>query len=62
MPISRIFIQLGACPEAARHLQEMKDMLISISNELIDNFDGLSPEKTEKLRQDRFISYLSLVM
>ncbi|KAM6581019.1 hypothetical protein CsatA_004793 [Cannabis sativa] len=45
--------KLGTCPDAARHLQEMKDMLISVSNELIDNFDSLSPEQTEKLRQDR---------
>ncbi|PON33177.1 DNA helicase, ATP-dependent [Parasponia andersonii] len=45
--------KLGTCPEAAHHLQEMKDMLISISNELIDNFDDLSPVQTEKLRQDR---------
>ena len=58
MPIS-IFIQLGTCPEAACHLQEMKDLLISISNELLDNFDGLSPEQTKKLRQDRFASYIT---
>ncbi|XP_062077326.1 ATP-dependent DNA helicase Q-like 4A isoform X2 [Humulus lupulus] len=45
--------KLGTCPEAARHLQEMKDMLISVSNELIDNFDSLSSVQTEKLRQDR---------
>lgn len=49
-------MQLGICPEAASHLQEMKDMLITISNELLDNFNDLSPVKTEKLRQDRFAS------
>lgn len=47
-------MQLGICPEAAGHLQEMKDMLIAISNELLDNIAELSPEKVEKLRQDRF--------
>ncbi|KAF3444465.1 hypothetical protein FNV43_RR14157 [Rhamnella rubrinervis] len=45
--------KLGICPEAASHLQEMKDMLITISNELLDNFNDLSPGKIEKLREDR---------
>jgi hypothetical protein len=47
-------MQLGLCPEAATHLQEMKDMLIVISNELLDNVNELSLEHIEKLRQDRF--------
>ncbi|KAI3972657.1 hypothetical protein MKX01_019315 [Papaver californicum] len=41
------------CTEAASHLQEKKDLLISISNELLDNGDDLSPPQLEKLRQDR---------
>ncbi|KAF5207099.1 Atp-dependent dna helicase q-like 4a, partial [Thalictrum thalictroides] len=45
-------LKVALCPEAACHLQEMKDLLISISNELLDN-DDLSPVRTEKLRQDR---------
>ncbi|XP_015878953.3 ATP-dependent DNA helicase Q-like 4A isoform X1 [Ziziphus jujuba] len=45
--------KLGNCPEAAGHLQEMKDLLITISNELLDNFNDLSPEQMEKLRHDR---------
>ncbi|OAY39796.1 ATP-dependent DNA helicase Q-like 4A isoform X1 [Manihot esculenta] len=45
--------KLGLCPEAANHLQEMKDMLISVSNELLDNTANLSPAQIEKLRQDR---------
>ncbi|XP_074275910.1 ATP-dependent DNA helicase Q-like 4A isoform X2 [Silene latifolia] len=45
-------LKLGLCPDVTTHLQEMKDMLISISNELLDSFD-LSPERMEKLRQDR---------
>ncbi|PIA40921.1 hypothetical protein AQUCO_02300004v1 [Aquilegia coerulea] len=44
--------KVALCPEAACHLQEMKDLLISISNELLDN-DDLSLVHTEKLRQDR---------
>ncbi|KAJ8452816.1 hypothetical protein Cgig2_014579 [Carnegiea gigantea] len=44
--------KLGLCPEATNHLQEMKDMLIVISNELLDNSD-LSPGRMEKLRADR---------
>nr|GEU70477.1 ATP-dependent DNA helicase Q-like 4A isoform X1 [Tanacetum cinerariifolium] len=46
--------KLGHCPEASNHLQLMKDMLISISNDLLDNFD-LDPDQTEKLRQDRLL-------
>ncbi|GLT86281.1 hypothetical protein SLE2022_044270 [Rubroshorea leprosula] len=45
--------KLGLCPEAANHVQEMKDMLIAVSNELLDNVADLSPQKIEKLRQDR---------
>ena len=38
-------------------------MLISISNELIDNFDSYSPWQTEKFRQERFVffSFSSIV-
>ncbi|XP_010269421.1 PREDICTED: ATP-dependent DNA helicase Q-like 4A isoform X2 [Nelumbo nucifera] len=45
--------KVGICPEAANHLQEMKDTLIEISNELLDNFNFLSPVQIESLRQDR---------
>ncbi|KAF8376948.1 hypothetical protein HHK36_030319 [Tetracentron sinense] len=45
--------KIGLCPEAASHLQEMKDMLIAISNELLDNVTDLSPMHIEKLRQER---------
>lgn len=54
MPDSWILMQLGICPEAAGHLQQLKDMLITISNELLDNFNDLSPVQMEKLHQDRF--------
>ncbi|XP_026388401.1 ATP-dependent DNA helicase Q-like 4A isoform X1 [Papaver somniferum] len=46
-------VKVAHCPEAASHLQEKKDLLISISNELLDNGDELSPPQLEKLRQDR---------
>ena len=46
-------MQVGLCPEAASHLQEFKDNLIAISNELLDNIDNLSPTQIAKLRQDR---------
>ncbi|KAK4438311.1 ATP-dependent DNA helicase Q-like 4A [Sesamum alatum] len=45
--------KLGFCPEASNHLQAMKDTLISISNDLIDNVDEMSSEKIETLRQER---------
>ncbi|KAJ0800851.1 putative DNA helicase [Helianthus annuus] len=46
--------KLGLCPEASDHLQIMKDMLISISNDLLDNVD-LNSGQIEKLRQDRLM-------
>ncbi|XP_073065835.1 ATP-dependent DNA helicase Q-like 4A isoform X2 [Primulina eburnea] len=46
-------IKLGLCSEASNHLQEMKDSLINISNDLIDNIDEMSSEKVEKLRLQR---------
>eukprot|EP01018_Ginkgo_biloba_P018735 Gb_33079 [translate_table: standard] len=46
-------VQVTHCAEAALHLQEMKDQLISISNELLDNAAELSPEQSEKLRLER---------
>ncbi|OIV91529.1 hypothetical protein TanjilG_08941 [Lupinus angustifolius] len=45
--------KLGLCPEAASHLQELKDNLIAISNELLDNGENLSSAQVAKLRQDR---------
>ncbi|KAK2393062.1 DNA helicase [Trifolium repens] len=45
--------KLGLCPEAASHLQEFKDNLIAVSNELIDNVENLSSVQIAKLREDR---------
>lgn len=48
-------IQLGHCPGALDHLQEMKDKLIEISNDLLDNVSELSSEQVEMLRQERYV-------
>ncbi|CAI0375305.1 unnamed protein product, partial [Linum tenue] len=45
-------LQLGLCPHGTAHMQEIKDMLLNISNELLDNAN-LHPAEMEKLRQDR---------
>ncbi|TKY71366.1 ATP-dependent DNA helicase Q 4A [Spatholobus suberectus] len=45
--------KLGLCPEAASHLQELKDNLIAISNELLDNGENLNSTQIVKLRHDR---------
>ncbi|XP_077238725.1 DNA helicase (RECQl4A) isoform X2 [Tasmannia lanceolata] len=45
--------KVALCQEAASHLQEMKDRLIVVSNELLDNAAELSPQHLEKLRQER---------
>ncbi|XP_057834687.2 ATP-dependent DNA helicase Q-like 4A isoform X2 [Cryptomeria japonica] len=50
-------VPVARCMEATKHLQELKDQLISISNELLDNAAELSPQKSEKLRLER--SHLS---
>ncbi|GJN18956.1 hypothetical protein PR202_gb06177 [Eleusine coracana subsp. coracana] len=44
---------LAVCPQAMDHLQEMKDKLIEVSNELLDGDDKLSPQYSEELRQKR---------
>lgn len=46
-------VQVTLCAEAAVHLREMKDGLISISNDLLDNAAELSPQQSEKLRLER---------
>nr|GLL23897.1 ATP-dependent DNA helicase Q-like 4A isoform X1 [Ipomoea trifida] len=46
-------LQLGLCPEASNHLQDMKDKLICISNDLLDNVTNLSPDQVENLRKER---------
>ncbi|KAG6398666.1 hypothetical protein SASPL_140133 [Salvia splendens] len=45
--------KIGLCSEASDHLKTLKDTLIAISNDLIDNVDDMSPEKVDALRQER---------
>ncbi|KAK8952242.1 ATP-dependent DNA helicase Q-like 4A [Platanthera zijinensis] len=47
--------KLAFCPDALKHLQEMKDRLITVSNELLDNAGDLSPTQFENLRQERLL-------
>ncbi|KAI0494429.1 hypothetical protein KFK09_024563 [Dendrobium nobile] len=47
--------KLALCPNASNHLQEMKDRLITISNELLDNAGNLSSTQFEALRQERLL-------
>lgn len=55
-------MQLGFCPEAASHLQDMKDNLIAIFNELLDNGENLNSTQIAKLRHDRFAFLLEFIL
>lgn len=59
-PIGFLFFlvstQLGLCPEASTHVEQMKDVLLAISNELLDDAADLSPDRVEQLRQERSLS------
>ena len=46
-------MQVHCCGEASFHLQEMKDKLIIIINDLLDNGDELPPERFQELRLER---------
>ncbi|XP_019085268.1 PREDICTED: LOW QUALITY PROTEIN: ATP-dependent DNA helicase Q-like 4B [Camelina sativa] len=48
-------IKLGLCPEASTHVEQMKDTLLAISNEILDNTTGLGPDHFEQLRQKRLL-------
>ncbi|XP_057812339.1 ATP-dependent DNA helicase Q-like 4A [Salvia miltiorrhiza] len=45
--------KLGLCSEASDHLKTLKDTLIAISNDLLDNADEMTSEKVDALRQER---------
>ena len=47
-------MQLAFCPEAMVHLQEMKDELIAVANELLDDDGELNLQRSEELRKKRF--------
>ncbi|KAG0568238.1 hypothetical protein KC19_6G005000 [Ceratodon purpureus] len=46
-------VEVHCCGEASFHLQELKDKLIIIINDLLDNGDELSPERFQELRLER---------
>ncbi|XP_019093054.1 PREDICTED: ATP-dependent DNA helicase Q-like 4B isoform X2 [Camelina sativa] len=48
-------IKLGLCPEASTHVEQMKDTLLAISNEILNNTTGLGPDHFEQLRQKRLL-------
>ncbi|KAL5729467.1 DNA helicase [Ranunculus cassubicifolius] len=45
-------LKVALCPDAGRHLYEIKDKLLSISSELLDSVD-LSPGRRQQLSQER---------
>ncbi|TVU33484.1 hypothetical protein EJB05_25306 [Eragrostis curvula] len=45
--------KLAFCPEAMAHLQEMKDQMLAVANELLDDDGELNPQRSEELRQKR---------
>jgi len=54
MLFALISTQLGLCPEASTHVEQMKDTLLAISNEILDNTYDLGPDHVEQLHQKRF--------
>ncbi|CAM6100420.1 unnamed protein product [Calypogeia fissa] len=46
-------LEIHLCGGAQVHLQELKDKLIHVSNELLDNAAELSPSRSEELRVQR---------
>lgn len=59
-----LLLQLAFCPEAMVHLQEMKDEMIAVANELLDDDGELNLQRSEELRKKRFDSlfYLSVLL
>ncbi|CAL9238008.1 unnamed protein product [Arabidopsis halleri] len=48
-------IKLGLCLEAFTHVEQMKNTLLAISNEILDNTTGLGPDHIDQLRQKRLL-------
>jgi len=46
------------------HLQEMKDELLEVANELLDDDGELNPQHSQELHKRRFnsLSYLSILL
>ncbi|KAL1226152.1 ATP-dependent DNA helicase Q-like 4B [Cardamine amara subsp. amara] len=48
-------IKLGLCPETSTHVEQMKETLLAISNELLDSATGVRPDHFEQLHQKRLL-------
>ena len=46
-------LQMHLCGEASSHLQDMKDELLQISEELLDDDGEMDPKLSEELRTKR---------
>lgn len=59
-----LLLQLAFCPKAMVHLQEMKDEMIAVANELLDDDGELDLQRSEELRKKRFdyLFYLSVLL
>ena len=57
MPLSAraktVPLQMHLCGEASSHLQDMKDELLQISEELLDDDGEMDPKLSEELRTKR---------
>lgn len=50
---NRSLLQMHLCGEASSHLQDMKDELLQISEELLDDDGEMDPQLSEELRSKR---------
>ncbi|KAF2539179.1 hypothetical protein F2Q68_00019755 [Brassica cretica] len=48
-------VKLGLCLQASSHVEQMKDALLAVSNELLDDSTDLSPGHFEQLCQERLL-------
>ncbi|XP_018452745.2 ATP-dependent DNA helicase Q-like 4B [Raphanus sativus] len=48
-------VKLGLCLQASSHVEQMKDALLAVSNELLDDSTNLSPGHFEQLCQERLL-------
>ncbi|CAF2040306.1 unnamed protein product [Brassica napus] len=48
-------VKLGLCLQAPSHVEQMKDALLAVSNELLDDSTDLSPGHFEQLCQERLL-------
>ncbi|KAG6472380.1 hypothetical protein ZIOFF_069840 [Zingiber officinale] len=55
LKLCELCIHGSKCPGASVHLQQMKDRLITVSTELLDNAFELCPEHYKNLNQEQFV-------